>query len=397
MLFMVVYCARPEDWIPGLSALPLAKIVGVLSALAFLWSLAQIGQRFPPEVIFVLLLIGQLFATVPFSPVWRGGAFMHALDFAKVGFIVLVMVMAVTAFERLRQLLFIQAASVATVCGVTVLKGRMRGGRLEGILNGNYANPNDLALAIVISLPLCLALFFLSKRILWKILWAVAMAVMAYALLLTGSRGGFLALAMSGGVCLWEFAIRGRRFYLLPLAALLGTALLVLSSGIMSQRLGATFDDKDDATSSRGSAQARQRLLWRSLEITAEHPLFGVGPGNFAVISGSWHETHNSFTQMSSEAGIPALVFYVIILWRGFKNVRIVKKFSRNEKQLRLLAGALHASLAGFVIGSFFASVAYQFFPYFIVIYTTALLRIARESIDRDKVSKTMTQAIAQG
>ena len=390
MLFMVIYCARPEDWIPGLSAVPLAKIVGILSLIAFLLSLGQIRQRFPREVIFLLLLIGQLFATVPMSPVWRAGAFVHALDFAKVGFIVLVMVMVATAFQRLRQLLFIQGASVAIICAVTVLKGRMRSGRLEGILNGNYGNSNDLALAIVISLPLCLALFFLSKRILWRIMWAVAMVVMAYALLLTGSRGGFLALAISGGVCLWEFAVRGRRFYLLPLAGLLGAVLLVLSSGIMSQRLKATFDTGDDATSAYGSAQARQRLLWRSLEITAEHPLFGIGPGNFQVISGVWHETHNSYTQISSEAGIPALILYLSILWCGFRNIRIVKKSSQNEKQLKLLAGALHASLAGFVIGSCFGSVAYQFFPYFIVAYTTVLLRIAQEHAARSERQKLL-------
>src|SRR5712692_1028590 len=30
LLFMVVYCARPEDWIPGLSTVPLAKLTGAL-------------------------------------------------------------------------------------------------------------------------------------------------------------------------------------------------------------------------------------------------------------------------------------------------------------------------------------------------------------------------------
>ena len=30
ILFMVVYFARPEDWIPGLGAVPLAKLTGAL-------------------------------------------------------------------------------------------------------------------------------------------------------------------------------------------------------------------------------------------------------------------------------------------------------------------------------------------------------------------------------
>jgi hypothetical protein len=45
-----------------------------------------------------------------------------------------------------------------------------------------------------------------------------------------------------------------------------------------------------------------------------------------------------------------------------------------------LLAGALFASLVGYAVGSVFLSVAYAFFPYILVAYTTALLSIARKS-----------------
>src|SRR5580658_3001487 len=152
LLFMVVYCARPEDWIPGLSSVPLAKIAGVLALIAFLLSLDQIRQRLPREVIFVLLLTGQLFLTVPMATVWRSGAFNTTLDFSKVVLIILVMVVAVNTAPRLRRLLSIQAASVAAISVVAAWKGRVVDGRLEGVLNGNYSNPNDLAISIVISL-----------------------------------------------------------------------------------------------------------------------------------------------------------------------------------------------------------------------------------------------------
>jgi putative inorganic carbon (HCO3(-)) transporter len=386
-LFMVVYCARPGDWIPGLSSVPLAKIAGLLALIAFVVSLGQRRERLPREVIFVILLTGQLFLTVPFSSVWKGGAFMTTLDFAKVGLIVVVMVMAITSAKRLHRILFIQAASVAAISAVAVWKGRMLGGRLEGVLNGNYSNPNDLALAIVISLPLCLVLLLLSKNNLSKVVWAFAMVIMSYAVLLTGSRGGFLAFVVTTALCLWEFAIQGRRIYLLVIAAILGIVLWASSSAMVGGRLKGTFNSEADVASAYDSAQARQQLFWRSIEVTARHPLFGIGPGNFAELSGNWHVTHNSYTQMSSEGGIPALIFYIMILWYGFKNVRRIKRLSRDQKELQLLAGALHASLAGFVVGSLFASYAYQFFPYFLVAYTTVLLRIAkRHALQSEKV-----------
>src|SRR5258708_14696972 len=95
LLFMVIYVARPEDWIPGLRAVPLAKIVGILAFIALAFAIAKARQRFAPEVICLILLCGQLWLTVPFSPVWRGGAFSGGFHFSKVGVIVLVMVLSV--------------------------------------------------------------------------------------------------------------------------------------------------------------------------------------------------------------------------------------------------------------------------------------------------------------
>jgi O-antigen ligase len=377
-LFMFVYCARPEDWIPGLSAAPLAKIAGIFALTAFLLSLDQIRQNIPRETIFTILLAGQLFLGAPFSPIWMGGALNTAIDFAKVGLIVLVMVVAVNTTERLRRVLFIQAVSVAAIGGAAIWKGRMLGMRLEGVLNGNYSNPNDLAISIALSTPLCLVLFLLSKNSVKKAAWILAMAVMGSAVLLTGSRAGFLSLATAAVVCLWEFGIRGHRRYLLGVGAVAVVGLAwSLSGSVVGQRLVGTFNSQGDVESSYGSAQARQALLWRSLEITARYPLFGVGAGNFQQVSGVWHETHNSYTQISSEGGIPALILYVTILWYGFRNLQAIRKISRRSEPV-LLAGALRASLAGFVVGSFFASYAYQFFPYFLVAYTTALLRVVK-------------------
>jgi O-antigen ligase len=219
------------------------------------------------------------------------------------------------------------------------------------------------------------------------------MAIMAYATLLTGSRAGFIALAVAVSVCLWEFAIRGRRMYLVALAAGLGAILLISSGSTLGDRLRETFSSGDPSSSTAyTSSQQRQQLLWRSLEITAKHPLFGVGPGNFPIVSGSWHVTHNSYTQMSSEGGIPALIFYVTILWYGFRNLERTRKFSTGNAQVKLLAGALRASLAGFVVGSLFASYAYQFFPYFLVAYTTVLLRIARGAAAQPNRIQTVRQ-----
>jgi O-antigen ligase len=381
LAFMFVYFARPEDWIPGFYYVPLAKITGILALVALACSIGQFRQRIPREVFFLFLLVGQLFASSLLSPIWRGGSIATTLDFSKILLIVPLITGTVTSSGRLRWLLFSQAVSVAAIAAVVIWKGHQLGGRLEGMLGGNYTDPNDLALAITLSLPLCLALLFLSRTVMGKVFWSVSMLVMAYAVFLTGSRGGFAAFVVVVAICLWEFAIRGRRRYLLLLAALAGVVLWQFAGGMLAARFRGTFDPNDDTTPAYASAQARQQLFWRSIEITKEHPIFGVGPGNFIQVSGLWHTTHNSLTLFSSEAGIPALILYVMILWCGFRNLRATIRLTRGQRELSVLARALYASFWGYLVGSLFLSWAYVFLPYILVGYTAPLRFIARKSV----------------
>src|SRR5208282_4132573 len=158
-------------------------------------------------------------------------------------------------------------------------------------------------------------------------------------------------------------------------------------------RLGASVES-DVSTLESQSASAsqvqRKALLIKSLVVTAQHPLFGVGAGNFQVVSGMWHETHNSYTQMSSEAGLPALILYLMILWRAFANVGQATQRASAGKEELLWARALRASLLGFVVGSAFGSVAYLFFPYFLVAYTSILASIV--SPDDGSVPKPVAE-----
>ena len=389
-LFMIIYCARPQDWVSGLMALPLARIAGVLALLSFFFSVRQIRFPLPHEIILLGLLVGQLFATVPMSPVWPGGAFWNTLGFAKVLIIFAVIVTTVNTTRRLQGIILIQAASLVAVAGVAVWRGRLSAGRLEGLLGGSYSNPNDLALAAVISLPLCLALLFLSRSGLGKVAWMAAILLLIYTVLLTASRGGSLSLAIAFAVCMWEFGIRGRRRYLLLLTAIVVVVFWQSSSATLVARLKGTFNAKQEAASSYASVRQRQRLFRRSIEVTEAHPLFGVGPGNFHVISGNWQVAHNSFTEMSAEGGLPALALYVWILWSGFRNLRAVKRFARGRRTLTVLASGLNASLAAYAVGSFFASTAYLYTPYFLVAYTIALLWIARASPVPSKISESL-------
>jgi O-antigen ligase len=129
----------------------------------------------------------------------------------------------------------------------------------------------------------------------------------------------------------------------------------------------------------RGSAEARKELLMQSLKVTATHPVFGVGPGNFQSYTGSWRVTHNTYTQFSSECGIPVLVLFLFLMWRAALNLRLTRKLLQSAKseEAPFYASALGASLAAYLLGAFFSSTGYELFPYYLVMYTTVLYRLA--------------------
>ena len=336
----------------------------------------------PWEVIFLTLLLIQLWLAVVFSPVWRGGAFNVMLDFSKVLPLVIVLYAAVRSMERLRWILFVQAVCVAAIAIISIVNAHTRGGRLQGVISGIYGNSNDLAVIIDISLPLCGALALTTRSRWKKLAWTVAMLAMIYAVVLTASRGGAIALLVVALVCLWQFGVKSRRFHLLLLVPAAVIIMWVYGGNSLRER----FDQMnvEPATKNHGaeasvSTQQRKELLIRSLRVTAQHPLFGVGPGNFQVVSGVWQVTHNSYTQISAEGGIPAFLLYALIFWRGFANLRDVRRYSKTRKGIRLFSMVFQASLGAYLAGSFFGSVAYHLYPYCLVGYTSALRLIIQK------------------
>ena len=382
--FYFVYCARPEDWIPGLEHIPLAKISGVFALMGLLMSLGRTQRRLrdlPPEAIYLFVMMGILFVSAVFSPVWRGGALSRTIDFSKVYVAWLLTFMLVITIARLRRIIFIQTVSVVMITAVSILKGHSRP-RLEGVIGGIYSNPNDLAFAVVLSLPFALAFLIAAKGPFRKAAWACGILIMTVALFMTASRAGFITLLISGVVCLWHFGIRGKRWYLIAVTGLLGTLLLFTAGHKLKDRFWAISGEDLNSqmeTSASGSYEARLFLMRRAVHGILQYPVLGIGVRNFQTYSTIWHDVHMTYLQVAVEGGIGVLVLYLMFFWRGFSNLKKLRR--RNlDSEARLFVGALHSSLVGFVVGACFAPEAYQFFPYFTVAYTSSLAATLRES-----------------
>jgi O-antigen ligase len=379
--FFIVYCARPEDWVPGLKYIPCAKVTAILAMWGLFTALGRTKRTFkdvPKEGKLLLLLIVLMFVGSFFSPIWKGGAVNHTIDFAKVWVAWMITFMLITTFDRLRQIIQIQAASVAVICAISIIKGHNQP-RLEGVIGGIYSNPNDLAFAVVLTLPFALAFLVTSKGAGKKVLWVLAMLIMMAAMFLTASRAGFINLLISGAVTLWHFGIKGKRPWLIWGVVLSGVVLLALAGGKLGSRFEALNGDSTTDASAYGSYRDRMYLMERAVEGIAHYPIFGLGNNNFMTYSLNWHEVHMTYLQIAVEGGIPCMIIYLMFFRCGFKNLKIMRKAKDLDEHTVLFVGALHSSLIGFVVGACFAPEAYQFFPYFAVAFTSTLLQTLKE------------------
>lgn len=388
--FFVIYCCRPEDWFPLLRIIPIAKITagGAILALLFSGGTAQSKlKKLPREAKYLLALILLLFVSAVLSPVWKGGAISHTIDFAKVFIIFLLVFVLVTDIQRLRRIIFVQSASVMLLTMISIAKGHNRP-RLEGVIGGIYSNPNDLAFAIVLSIPFCLAFLITSKGVLRKFFWAAGILSMLVALFLTASRAGFIDMVLSGAVCLWYFGVRGRRPYLIVITAVLSILLLVTAGKKLIQRFEA-ISEQTQGDSAYGSYEARKYLMFKALDGIEHYPVLGIGVNNFINYSGIWHQVHMTYLEIAVEGGIPALILYLLFFACGFRNLRWLLKRKELPPDYGIFAAAMYASLIGFAVGALFGPEAYHFFPYFAVAYTSAMVAVVKR-LDTETVPEAV-------
>jgi O-antigen ligase len=318
--------------------------------------------------------------SVPFS-VWRGGSkdiFLNQwLMFSFVAFLAVAGLVHnyqqwFKLFKALTYALLVFAV-IANVFGVS------DNGRLS-LLQGKFGNPNEMAQALLLGLPLWGAMMIISKSLPGKAFAAGVMVLILATTFRTGSRGAMIGFAATLLVVFLRASVMGKLKIVLAGILFLGIVLTTMPGRLVA-RYKTIADDEADvaemggsmADSATSSIQSRKVLLRHSLIFTMRHPLFGVGAGMFAVADdsyskelgfrkGNWAGTHNSYTQVSSELGIPALLFFVAAVAMALKGTYSTYKRTRGDPRLEDMgtaALALHYCLILYAVTILFDYIAY--------------------------------------
>lgn len=383
-VFTFLLFFRPYEYSPSLLWLSRSALITAIITLVFFVP-TQLGLENritlrTREINLVLALLGLAFLSVPFAAD-NLRAWNSFVEFAKVIAMFIVLVNVVRTKKRLKAMLLLVLSATVLLSiaalndyrtGALVLGGK----RIEGAIGNLFDNPNDLALHLVTFLPIVVGLALGSRFLFGKLFYFLVALGIIGATVVTFSRGGFLGLVAVAFALAWKLGKRNR-FLVGTIAIVLVLGFLILAPGAYRERITNISDD---------SADARTGELKRSVFLAIRHPLVGVGMDNFVVYSNTEHATHNAYTQVAAELGFPATIVYVLFLVAAIKRVRRYAdplKFDKKGRSLGYLAIGLEVSLIGYVIVSFFASVAYLWYIYYLVGYVICVSRLCDTSLTK--------------
>jgi O-antigen ligase len=309
-LLNAVLFLRPAELVPSLMGLPIYECVILMSMAA---SFPHMLKRLQPANLLAnpvnLCVLGIVIA-VPLSHL-RHMDFYSArysfLEFGKTGLYYLLFVSVIRNERRLDQFFKVVLLLLGFMTALSLLQhhefiylpqldslqqvesdpeaGEMISDpRLKS--TGIFNDPNDFAMILVIGIVLS-ANSLLTADVAKKVVWILLMAAMVYALVLTKSRGGFLALFAAAGV----FAY----FHW-------GWKRAVLVACLLVPIVAAGFAMRDDGGLESGTGQSRIQLWAEGFSLWKNTLTFGIGYGTYDDEVGQ--VAHNSFVHSYVELGL---------------------------------------------------------------------------------------------
>jgi putative inorganic carbon (HCO3(-)) transporter len=270
--------------------------------------------------------------------------------------------------------------------------------------NGPVDDPNYFAQLLLPALAFGLVLALRERRPLLRLLAATTAATIVFAITLTASRGGALALgAMIAVMVALGFFRPGQ---LIAAVAVLATALALNPSYLQRLTTTSLSGIAAPAGSTVAADTAERGRLTENLaaaQVFADHPLFGVGPGGFPLYYQEYagrigiqvherqrtganageapqREAHNIALGLAADLGIVGLGLFVVVIWLAFHGLLRARRrwLSEQRPQSADIVGALVAALAGYLVAGAFLSLAFERYLWLLLAMAGAAVALSR-------------------
>jgi colanic acid/amylovoran biosynthesis glycosyltransferase len=384
-------------------------------ALAGWWN-ASPGSWLPPRVL-ALLLSGYLVIVLGSTTIAadRAAADVRLLEHLRGLAIFLVVAMLARSTVALRRAAWTLVSAASLVGGlalVQVLSGdftrdfgglakikyaHIHGSTFEPRIAGPLGDPNFFAQILILAVPFALFLAWTERDMRRRVLAFCAAGLAGVATVFTYSRGGAVALA---GVLVLSVLARGVRLKKAALGAVPIVVLLwVALPAEFTQRLTTLHqllpggDDVLRPDSSFGERRMFTAAAWRMFE---DHPLTGVGAGNYGVhfleyaqqvgsdarlyvTPAEGYYPHNLYLEIAAETGVAGVVVFGLALavclalgWRARRSL-----LAADDPSSAGIATACTIALSGYLLSSLFLHGHFIRYWWLIAGFTTAVHNLA--------------------
>jgi O-antigen ligase len=375
-------------------ALSVSKLVGLALVLSW-FALITAGERERREAIFsppaFLLVLIFFVGWTALSAAWAedtGAALDAATRYLPNAMLFLIVFAGV---RTRKQLLWVVGSLVAGAV-VAAVYGMVAGAPQDDPGRVAIGNANETAASLVMGGTLAAALAFaLPGKLVLRLLTTVAVPLCVFAVFLTLSRGGLVAL---GASLIAAIVVAGRRR-----GVVVGVAAAAVLATVIYFGAFAPAEARDRVLEVNGGTGRTDiwTVGWRMVE---KQPLLGVGAGNFPVASihyllepGALMRTdfivdnpkvaHNTYLNVLAELGVVGLALFLAIialpLWWTARAVGFAAR--AGDRQLEILARAMVVVIAGLLAADFFGSRQYSKQLWLLLSLCPVLLQISRAEL----------------
>jgi putative inorganic carbon (HCO3(-)) transporter len=377
--FIISYFLRLTARIPVLGKLHFDFVLAgiTLVAIAFTRRKASshaAGQtQMDPVAKRLWILLAYIIVTIPFVE-WPGSVLHNLESYAKSVCFFFFVLATVDTTRQLRTLLAVYAATqlwrVLEPLYMHLTSGYW--GDFTSLGNWEYMdrlsgspydiiNPNGLGFVVIMTLPM---LHFLIKpdTLVRRIVWAAIACAMCYALVLSASRSGFLALVF---LCLFVIWRSKHRAAWLTVAVLGATLALTLMTDLQRERYVSIFSHH-----AKGAQTAEERIngVFADFRVSLRRPFFGHGLGTSREANANFQGhgdqiSHDLYTETAEELGYVGLVLLLALIWSFLRACwtarEVVSATLTTDERLKFLHNVAVSLVVVVAVDLFFSFAAY--------------------------------------
>jgi O-antigen ligase len=309
---------------------------------------------------------------------------------------------------------FAQVSFALVNTGVETINGAVS----EPRLSGQIGEKNRYAQVMLMLVPIGIFRFWGEKKLMMRILAALATGLIAIGSALAYSRGaavGFvlmlLIMVFMRYIKIWQVGV------IVALLAVVLVAVPTYATRLTSlQTLVASFSDD----TSSGVASADGATLSRLTEMGAaglvflDHPILGVGPGLFPLYyqeyadliglrtQNSDRQAHNLYVSIAAETGGLGLVCFLVIIFMTLRGLaRARKRWLNDEPEIANMATAYMLAIVTYLTTGIFLHFAFIRYFWLIMALAASVIYIAEQRAlanqQRDQDEATLAPAGIEG